>query len=104
MPMRRMDAGAEVYVQQTRDREARLWKVGDEVTLRWPGVSGKLRCRVVGIRWWCRGTCIQTQCPLILFPRPQLINGRPKIMLCVTSDALDPWTQPHPHAPRRSPR
>jgi len=94
MPRRMMQDGGEANVQRKHRLEAQTWKVGDAVRLNWPGISHRLRCRVIAIRWWCRGMSCELECPVIRFPKPQTINHRQTLTLCVTADCIEPWRDP----------
>jgi len=87
---RKMEGNGAAHVETKRRREAQTWKVGDACTIRWPGIKSTLRCRVVAIRWWMPGTCVEVECPVIEFPTPQRVNGKMRTRLGVTADCLDP--------------
>lgn len=91
---RKMEGDGANNVERKRRLEAQTWRVGDPCTIRWPGVSPLLRCRVVALRWWMRHTCVEVECPVIEFPTPQRINGRLQLRLCITADCIEPLKGP----------
>lgn len=85
--------GGREAVNRCRRLAEQNWSVGDICSLRWPGVSLRVRCTVVAIEYWMEGRPSQVQMPTIRFLEPQMINRQMQIEIRVTSDAIVPYEE-----------